>query len=258
MYYLNDRVTGANKRFDELGKRHILANELDTYVIVQQGQRPAWCPEEKVIYIKPYNKKIERLLSWLHLSWVLLKLPKGVLYSDFQPIPLFCGFKHYHYQLIHDLRNWTEFARGGLGKLSALFQRWQLKRSHKVVTVSQYTKDDIVSKCGLLSDNVIVSYNGITDEYTELKKPKLYDLVYVATYEDRKNHLNLIKAIEQITFEIKLNLVGRDLGTLPSINKYIELSDSKNVKNINFIESIDEAGLIDLYQKKSIYYPFIP
>lgn len=254
LYYYKDRTTGANKRFDELGKRLIKSKELDVSIIVPEGERPHWCDESKVIFIKAYNSKIQRLVSWLHLSWVLMRLPKGVLYSDFQPIPLFCGLKHFHYQLIHDLRNWTEFARGGLGKLSSIFQRWQLRSAYKIVTVSQFSKEDIIKKCNLIRDDVFVSYNGITDEYiTNLDNEYEYDFIYVATYEKRKNHLNLIKAIENIPFNIKTCLIGRDLGSLPLIMSYIEASNSSNLKNITFIDHIDENTLIELYQNTKVF-----
>ncbi|MCG6202862.1 glycosyltransferase family 4 protein [Psychromonas antarctica] len=254
LYYLKNRITGANKRFDELGKRLIRSSDLDVYIIVQQGERPDWCDESKVIYIKAYNSKIQRLVSWLHLSWTLLRIPKGVLYSDFQPIPLFCGIKHFHYQLIHDLRNWTEFARGGLGTLSSLFQRWQLRTAYKVVTVSEFSKDDIICKCGLLRESIFVSYNGITDDYTKKDgNEAVYDFIYVATYEKRKNHLNLIKAIEKFPFDTKTCLIGRDLGSLPSIMRYIDSSSSRNLRNITFIDHIDEAELINLYQNTKIF-----
>lgn len=254
LYYLKDRVTGANKRFDELGKRLISTEDLNVFVIVQEGQCPVWCDTSRVIYIKAYNSKIQRLIAWLHLSWTLLRLPKGVLYSDFQPIPLFCGIKHFHYQLIHDLRNWTEYARGGLGKLSSLFQRWQLRTAYKVVTVSIFSKEDIIAKCNLKNDNIFVSYNGITDDYSQaIGNDYLYDFIYVATYEKRKNHLNLIKAIEKLPFETKTCLIGRDLGSLDSLKAYIESSSSINLKNITFIEHIDEAELINLYQRTKIF-----
>ena len=254
LYYLKDRVTGANKRFDELGRRLLASPNLDVFVIVQTGQCPEWCDDAKVIYIKEYNSKLQRLVSWFHLSWVLLRLPKGVLYSDFQPIPLFCGTKHLHYQLIHDLRNWTEFARGGLGLLSSFFQRWQLRTAHKVVTVSEFSKNDIIQKCDLKSEKIFVSYNGITDAYSKVAEPEfIYDLIYVATYEKRKNHMNLIKAIEQLPFDVKTCLIGRDLGSLDSIQSYIKTSKSTNLKNITFIEHISEDELINLYQQTKLF-----
>jgi glycosyltransferase involved in cell wall biosynthesis len=254
LYYLKNTITGANKRFDELGKRHFESDDFKVLVIVQKGERPHWCPLDNVIYIKAYKSKIQRLLSWLHLSWTLLRLPKGILYSDFQPIPLLCGLRHFHYQLIHDLRNWGEFARGGLGGLSSFFQRWQLRSAFKVVTVSYFSKEDIVNKCGLDPKDAFVSYNGITDDYSNVVEGEsLYDFVYIATYEARKNHINLIKAIEKIQFDVKVCFIGRDLGTLPAILQYIAASASTNLKNIKFIKSIEEAELIKLYQKSEVF-----
>jgi glycosyltransferase involved in cell wall biosynthesis len=254
LYYLKDRVTGANKRFDELGIRHLNSGSFKVYVIVQKGERPVWCPEESVIYINSYKSKIQRLISWLQLSLVLLRLPKGIVYSDFQPIPLFLSVKHCHYQLIHDLRNWTDFARGGLGKFSALFQRWQLRKANKIVTVSEFSKQDIIEKCEIPAQKIFVSYNGITDDYCfNTSRSYIYDFIYIATFEPRKNHINLIKAIEKIQEPVRLCLIGRDLGSLSEIKKYIEASKSDNLKSITFIESIEEVDLIKLYQGTKVF-----
>jgi glycosyltransferase involved in cell wall biosynthesis len=258
LYYDKNRVTGANKRFDELGKQHFESTNFKVFVIVPVGQRPEWCPVERAIYISPYHTRLQRLISWLHLTLVLMIRPRGIVYSDFQPVPLFVNLKHKHFQLIHDLRNWTDFGRGGLGLVSSWFQRWQLRSSGKVVTVSEFTKKDITSKCGLEPGAVVVSYNGLTDEYFDRtyssdQGDRTNDILYVATYEERKNHICLLKAIENLKYDVNVTFIGRDLGSLIELKDYIDNSGSENLKNINFVTSISESDLLSLYRNTRFF-----
>ncbi|WOX04842.1 glycosyltransferase family 4 protein [Microbulbifer pacificus] len=256
IYYQKDRVTGANKRFDELGKRHLRSGRFYVTVVVAQGQKPDWCPESNVIYVRPYKSKLQRLATWLDLSFKLLCLKPGVVYSDFQPVPLLLTLRHAHYQLIHDLRNWTNFGRKGLGLFSSLFQQIQLKMAHFVVTVSEFSKADVISKCGISKDKVLVAYNGLSESYFDsgsLHNYYDYDVVYVATFEPRKNHILLIRALEHCPPDTKVVFIGRDLGSLGEIKKYIESSASACVRSIQIFDSIGEEDLLKLYRSTKTF-----
>lgn len=256
IYYQRARVTGANKRFDELGKRHLRNGKFRVTVIVARGEKPDWCPDGQVIYVRPYKSKLQRIITWLQLSYILLFLKRGIVYSDFQPVPLFVSLRHMHFQLIHDLRNWTSFGRKGLGWLSTLFQVLQLRKADRVVTVSEFSKTDIVTKCGIDDKDVIVAYNGVPDEYFSggvAKESYSYDVIYVATFEPRKNHLSLVKALEGCPDDTKVVFIGRDLGSLPEIKNYIRMSESPCVRSIQFVEHIDEVGLIEYYRSSKTF-----
>ena len=82
LYYKNDHVTGANKRFDEIGIRLLESSAFDLVCIVTSGNRPTWCPKENCIEISGFKSKLQRLRAWVKLSLLLWRLPKGVLYND--------------------------------------------------------------------------------------------------------------------------------------------------------------------------------
>lgn len=257
LYYDKHRVTGANKRFDEIGKCLVKSGQWNFLVFVTEGNEPDWCPKERVRRVRPYHSKGTRLLSWLHLSWMLLRTPRGILYSDFQPVPIGVDWIHSRYQLIHDLRNWTGFGRGGLGRLTQAFQRQQLTSARAVVTVSEFTADDIMEKCGMPRDRILVSYNGVNSAYQPLppNSPVLMtnDILYIATFESRKNHLRLIQALELMQKNCRVTLVGRDLGHRKAVETYIQNSAKLTHADIQIIESLSEDDLLALYQKTRLF-----
>jgi glycosyltransferase involved in cell wall biosynthesis len=257
LYYDKNRVTGANKRFDEIGRCLMDMGQWDFLVFVTRGNCPDWCPPERARLIRPYHNRLTRLLSWLHLAWMLIQQKRGIIYSDFQPAPLAVDWFHWRYQLIHDLRNWTGFGRGGLGQLTQAFQRQQLRSAKAVVTVSDFSADDIVEKCGIPRDRIIVSYNGVSDIYSPdtsgIRSDDAPDILYIATFEPRKNHLRLIQAIELLQPPCKVVLVGRDLGSREALEAYIHNSDKLQHASIRIIEALDEAELLRLYQSCKLF-----
>ena len=255
LYYKNDHVTGANKRFDEIGIRLLGSNTFNLVCIVTTGNRPVWCPKEKCIEICGFKSKFQRLRSWVSLSFLLWKLPKGIIYNDFQPKPTFFALKrHKHFQLIHDLRNFDKFKRGGLGVLSAFFQKTQLKYSQNVVSVSNYTTELVESFCSKSRESIITSYNGISGSYEGGDKNREIDLLYIATYEERKNHIRLLEALSGIKFK-KLNIVfvGSDLGLK---NQVIDMANSISASvghSFKFLDQISEELLIETYKNSKIF-----
>ena len=138
LYYKSNFVTGANKRFDEIGERLFKYLGAKFKCIVTSGQRPHWCPKENCIEVFQFRSKVGKLRSWLELSIILSQLPKGGVISDFLPLPIYIFRRaHIHYQLIHDLRNFNKFKRGGLGHLTQRFQKSQLQSADKVITVNR-------------------------------------------------------------------------------------------------------------------------
>jgi glycosyltransferase involved in cell wall biosynthesis len=257
LYYDKNRVTGANKRFDEIGKCLTKSGQWNFLVFVTEGNEPDWCPRERVRCIRPYHSKATRLLSWLHLSWMLLRTPSGIVYSDFQPVPIGVDWVHKRFQLIHDLRNWTGFGRGGLGRLTQAFQQRQLASAKAVVTVSEFTADDIEEKCGIARDRILVSYNGVNPTYQALSEldrtSASCEILYIATFESRKNHLRLIQALELMRSPCRVTLVGRDLGHRQAVETYIRNSSKLAHVDIQIIEAMDEDALLRLYQTTRLF-----
>jgi glycosyltransferase involved in cell wall biosynthesis len=252
LYYLNDFSSGANKRFDEIGKRLLREHRNNFKCIITFNNKPNWCPIKNCIFIKEYSNKYQRIISWLDLSFKLAKLPKGIFVNDFMPIP-FSSFRHYHFQTIYDLRNFDGFGRGGLGFLTESFQKWQLSSADKVITISEFTSKAIQNYCSIKEKDIVVSYCGIDDKKLENKNSKRdIDILYVATFEKRKNHINLIKAIELCDDPLNITFVGSDNGLKDEI---VTLASALEIKghSITFLEQISEKTLCEIYSRAKVF-----
>lgn len=206
------------------------------------------------------NSRIKRLL----FEYPRLIKEQGYDYAHFQYIVPFvknCKFIN----TIHDLLflefkqyfPWSyRFSRKILFKYSAM-------RSDVVLTVSEYSRQDLAKKFDIKHDKIYVTPNAVNP----LAKSKISILnefnikkyiLYVSRFEPRKNHIGLLKAY----LSQKLYLQGFDLVLIGSkkekieleaYNKLQDLIDPPVKNHIHFLEGISYEALNAFYQQASCF-----
>lgn len=139
-------------------------------------------------------------------------------------------------------------------------------QSTRIIAISEMTKKDIISFYNINPAKIDVVYQGcdksFTHKVTEQKKNAIrakYDLpdeyiLSVGTIEERKNLMVLVKALENVSSEIKLIVVGKETNYTQSIYSYIEEHDLKD--RILFFHTVSFDELPSLYQMATLFvYP---
>jgi len=146
--------------------------------------------------------------------------------------------------------------------------RYACDNADKIIAVSKSTKNDIIKFYNIPEDKIEVVYqscqpnfkvklsdnkvNTVLDKYN---LPNEY-LLYVGSVIERKNLLNIVKALNIIkdTVKIPLVVVGNGKEYLQKVKKYI--ADAKLEKRIIFTSEISFFDLPAIYQKANLFiYP---
>jgi len=256
-YYDKNFYCGANKRFDETGK-FLKKNGYGLKVAVPKGHVPDWCDEGEAVEFETRLagplRRVElfsRLQSWLN------DIPRSFVISDFMPVPARALKKHVHYQLVHDLRNFTGFHRAKFPFISRRWQARQWRKSQKMLTVSSFTRQQLNRFCGIPEENVIVSHNGIDATYLErdTSGERTVDFLYIAHFEPRKNHPMLIRALIELKkrgIEINTVLLGKKHETRDEVQQLI--ADHNLASTVRIDDgSFTEQELISMYLDSKVF-----
>ena len=262
LYYKKSLATGANKRFENFifYFQKLLSKDENILIVVKRGNIPEQLMKlDKISFIEiPSFFILDRLFSYICLSIKFYRNKKMVIISDFMPIPNKALSKHLHYQLIHDIRNFTQYKRSSYLNTVDRMQMSQWRKSNKIITVSNFTKSELIDRCSIKSEDIFVSPNGLDNKYYDMQSSleRDIDISYIATFEKRKNHKYLVRALLRYSGDkkIKLCLIGKDLGTLENIKESI--SGLNNIE-VSFIDSLrDEKEIIAIYDRTKLFvYP---
>ncbi|GAB4334963.1 MAG: glycosyltransferase family 1 protein [Flammeovirgaceae bacterium] len=151
---------------------------------------------------------------------------------------------------------------------------WKFKNAcisaDKIIAVSSITKEDIIKHYQISPNKIYLSSMSCSSRFFKkynnqekeniLKKYNIKDdfLLCVATLEERKNQMLIIKAIKLLSKENtpKLVLVGRKTKYVERLLYYI---DKENLQSrVQLIHNVDNVDLPAIYQSASIFiYPSV-
>lgn len=146
--------------------------------------------------------------------------------------------------VIHDIN--FEHRPGDLPRLARIYYRRYFpkfaREATRVVTVSEYSRRDIINQYDLPEDKVDLAYNGANDLYHPLAPDRVEEVrqaytggapyfVFVGSLHPRKNIANLLKAFQLFKEEIrgnhKLVLVGEKFFLTRAMEEQLERMNSR-------------------------------
>lgn len=139
-----------------------------------------------------------------------------------------------------------------------------IKKSNKVITVSEFSKSEIIKFLKVQENSINVIYGGVSENFflknnlkLNLKLPNKYFL-FVGNVKPHKNLITLLEAFnelpKEILYEYKLVIVGKKEGFITQdlkVFKFIELNNL--TENIFFTGFIDDKYLPNIYQNASLF-----
>jgi len=113
-----------------------------------------------------------------------------------------------------------------------------VKRADLIISISNYTKNDIIEMLGVPENKVKVVYHGVSPRFTSIEDVELLDAVkakyniegsyilFVSTFNPNKNIIRLLEAFHELRYSSNLKhrlvLVGRKTWYYPVVLKKIQ------------------------------------
>lgn len=172
--------------------------------------------------------------------------------------------------VLHDLAfvHHPEDVHGLVSKYYNYFTPLFAKRANRILTVSEFTKQDVIKNYKIDSDLIDVVYNGVNDSFKPLpvdEKAKVKDtltkgedyFVYIGALHPRKNINRLFKAFDafkkQTNSTTKLVIVGRKAWSVKEIEETYESMTFK--ADVIFTGRLSTSDLIEtLASSKALTY----
>ncbi len=133
------------------------------------------------------------------------------------------------------------------------------RRSTRIVTVSEYSRRDIVNQYEIPEEKVVLAYNGANENYVPISEERAVQVradhtggapffIFVGSLHPRKNITNLLKAFqlfkEETKSELKLVLVGEKFFLTRSMEE--QLNKMSHKRDVVFTGRLSPEKLRDL------------
>lgn len=221
-----------------------------------------------VLLIPDSNNVVYKKVNFIHFSVVfrilyeqivlplLIKKTRSVYFSPNPVIPIFLSlFDTYLICTIHDLIPFkisTKYNR--LRSIYVKFiTKYSAKYCDKIVTVSNYSKYDIVGLFNIDDDKIIVIYNYVNIPFLKEISAKENFIISICTIEPGKNIESMLLGFEHLITnfagfsDYKYYIVGKPGWNFHSIYKLVEKLDLS--QNVVFTGYIDNESKFDLLKK---------
>ena len=142
-----------------------------------------------------------------------------------------------------------------------LYQKWQFKIHKNIITLSNFSRNQLNRYYALESENIKIISPGVdTNKYTPSNYNKKIRekfgeniLLYVGYLTDRKRIPVLLEAMKYVIRDVpKVHLII--IGKGPKLDSYKNLTYNLGIhKHITFLGFVDEASLLQYYASSDIF-----
>jgi glycosyltransferase involved in cell wall biosynthesis len=220
------------------------------------------------VEVKVLKRCHKLIFNQLRLPWALRGCKADwYLFLAF-PVPVL-SFKKNMISTIHDICCWDcpETMNGMSKWYFRISHRVALKKCKKIITISQFSKQRIVTKLRYPEEDIILIYCGIEDKfsnavYEKSEKKRIMDkyqlpehyILSLSTLEPRKNISLLIEAYQHLVLEedvrTPLILAGRRGWKMDTLLQDV---DSRVQRQILFTGFVEDAELPLVYRNADFF-----
>lgn len=237
--FLTQALTGVQRYAIEISKR---LKKLDPTIIFVAPQNILHLDIAKELDVQIIGTKIGYFWEQIELPLYLQSIGSPLLFSPANMAPIFYKNKIVS---IHDIA-FVKHPHGFDWQFRLVYRLlipMILKKSKKIITISQFSKKEIIDYYSLPPEKIAVIYNGIDEKFyhhpnTEHKEQYFLG---VSSLDPRKNFKGLIEAF------LKLNHPSLILYIIGDQNNAFKNMDVMTDKRIKFLGRVSDEELIDYY-----------
>jgi len=208
------------------------------------------------------------LREQVHVPWVLRRERPDVFHAPHYVLPAAVSCRSV--VTIHDCIHlmFPQYLPNKMAYAYARASMWTaVKRSDRILTVSEASKRDILHFFNLAPEKIVVVYNAIDDhfwltppdeEVARVRERYQLDhqfILYVGNIKPHKNLVRLIEAFAELRRtgfeELKLLIIGDEISKLPSLRRAVH--GHKLHKHVRFLGYVSDDTLRVLYRLASLF-----
>jgi glycosyltransferase involved in cell wall biosynthesis len=272
-FLIKNKLEGIGWYSFEMIKRIVVAHPEHDFILLfdrQFDKEFIFASNVIPVIVQPPARHPVLWFFWFQFSvpYILKKYKADLFFSPDGFIPIACSIKTI--TTIHDI-NFEAFPEF-VPKLTAAYYRYFFPKfarsSNSILTVSQFSKNELIKYYQIPPNKIIVAYNGLNEAFIQsdiqyvdncnLEENKPYFL-FVGALSPRKNIVSLLKAFDlfkqKTGLDYKLLIVGEKLhlcGTM--LEQYTQMQYQKDVV---FLGRLELKQLICTY-KNAFALLFLP
>lgn len=212
-----------------------------------------------------FNESIYSIREQLNYPF---KLPKAdIFWSPHYNTPILPIRCKKRVVTIHDVYHLTDVGQINLKQkiYANLLMQNSIRRSNQIITVSEFSKNEIIRHTGCKADKISVIHNGVAEINTIADLPnKKYNipekyLLFVGNVKPHKNLIVLCQAFlklpNNLQDELKIVIVGKKEGFITGDIQLLDLINNEPMlqENVIFTGYVEDEDMNAIYQKAMIF-----